>query len=204
MARMPRLTPRKTPKQDRSRALVAAILESTRRVLLEHGPEEAAVVEIAKVAGVSPGSLYQYFPSRESLFAALHLQLLEDHIAYLGDNLLEHRESEAAEVADVIAMSQLRLWRDDGAILAALEACEPQIGSTEKLEPLRERGQRLLRAFFQSRPELEARAPLLALALPPAVWGVLRTFDAQPISDEDLFPLIAGVSRGLLQAATIA
>jgi AcrR family transcriptional regulator len=67
----PPTEPRKQPRQARSRALVEAILDATERVLAQEGPEQATTTRIAEVAGVSVGSLYQYFPSRDALLAAV-------------------------------------------------------------------------------------------------------------------------------------
>ena len=71
MPKPPPTEPRKQPRQARSRALVEAILDATERVLAQEGPEEATTTRVAEVAGVSVGSLYQYFPSREALLAAV-------------------------------------------------------------------------------------------------------------------------------------
>lgn len=65
------LMPRKRPRQRRSRATVEAILEATARVLVQEGFDRASTNRIAKVAGVSVGSLYQYFPSKEALIHEL-------------------------------------------------------------------------------------------------------------------------------------
>lgn len=64
-----RSEPRKRPSQDRSRFTVEAILVATERVLAEHGVAGATTNRIAEVAGVSIGSLYQYFPNKDALVA---------------------------------------------------------------------------------------------------------------------------------------
>jgi len=66
-----RTVPRKVPRQDRSRATVDAILEAAARVLVKEGFERTTTNRVALAAGVSVGSLYQYFPSKEALVAAL-------------------------------------------------------------------------------------------------------------------------------------
>jgi len=66
-----RTVPRKLPRQDRSRATVDAILEAAARVLVKEGFERTTTNRVAEAAGVSVGSLYQYFPSKEALVAAL-------------------------------------------------------------------------------------------------------------------------------------
>jgi AcrR family transcriptional regulator len=63
--------PRKTASQKRSRLTVDALLEATARILVREGFDKASTNRIAEVAGVSVGSLYQYFPSKEALVAAL-------------------------------------------------------------------------------------------------------------------------------------
>ncbi|RDV36467.1 TetR/AcrR family transcriptional regulator [Bradymonadaceae bacterium TMQ3] len=63
--------PRKEPVQERSRALVEALIEATARILEDEGPEALTTNRVAEVAGTSIGSLYQYFPNKEALLAAL-------------------------------------------------------------------------------------------------------------------------------------
>lgn len=62
---------RKKPKQGRSKELVDAIFQATVRILPEVGSENVTTKKIAEVAGVSIGSLYQYFPNKETLLAAV-------------------------------------------------------------------------------------------------------------------------------------
>src|SRR6185437_1910622 len=71
MPRKLRTTPRKLASQERSRQTVNSILEATTRVLIKDGYDRASTNKIAAVAGVSVGSLYQYFPSKEALVAAV-------------------------------------------------------------------------------------------------------------------------------------
>src|SRR6201995_5409505 len=71
MARKPATKPRKHASQARSRATVDALVEATARILVREGFDKASTNRIAEVAGVSVGSLYQYFPGKEALVAAL-------------------------------------------------------------------------------------------------------------------------------------
>src|SRR5246127_2557699 len=66
-----RTVPRKMPKQQRSKETVDVILTATARILVKDGFDRASTNRIADAAGVSIGSLYQYFPSKEALVAAL-------------------------------------------------------------------------------------------------------------------------------------
>ena len=67
----PPLRPRKTPRQPRSRHTVAVLLEAAAKVLEDRGMAGFNTNAVAQVAGVGIGSLYQYFPSKESLVVAL-------------------------------------------------------------------------------------------------------------------------------------
>jgi AcrR family transcriptional regulator len=71
------LTPRKSPRQSRSAATVSAILDATARILVERGYAATSTNAVAERAGVSVGSLYQYFPNKDALVAALHARHAE-------------------------------------------------------------------------------------------------------------------------------
>jgi AcrR family transcriptional regulator len=71
MAPRIRTVPRKQATQARAQATVDVILKATARILVRDGYDRASTNKIAVAAGVSIGSLYQYFPSKEALVAAL-------------------------------------------------------------------------------------------------------------------------------------
>jgi len=69
--RQVKTTPRKRPSQSRSKATVDTILGATARILIKHGFGGLTTNAVAEAAGVSIGSLYQYFPNKQALVAAL-------------------------------------------------------------------------------------------------------------------------------------
>lgn len=69
-----RVRQRKQPVQERSRATVEAVLEATLQVLLREGLAGLTTTRVAERAGVSVGTLYQYFPDKQSLVMALKVQ----------------------------------------------------------------------------------------------------------------------------------
>ena len=75
---------RKSPKQSRSKITVEAILQATTHILLAGGAQALTTNHVAERAGVSIGSLYQYFPNKESLIAALIEQHVQQEIECLS------------------------------------------------------------------------------------------------------------------------
>ena len=73
----PHLTPRKTPRQARATATLDAIFEATIQVLVRDGPHRLTTTRVAERAGVSVGTMYQYFPHKQALFYALNERYLD-------------------------------------------------------------------------------------------------------------------------------
>ncbi|NDC64692.1 MAG: TetR/AcrR family transcriptional regulator, partial [Planctomycetia bacterium] len=69
--RSPPVSPRKAPQQDRSRALVEWIVEGATRILAADGLAGLTTNRVAEVAGISIGSLYQYFPNKDAIVVAI-------------------------------------------------------------------------------------------------------------------------------------
>ncbi len=78
MKKPDRLIPRKEPQQRRSRVTYDAILEAAAQILIERGYAATTTNHIARRAGISIGSLYQYFPSKEAIAVYLVPARLEN------------------------------------------------------------------------------------------------------------------------------
>lgn len=85
-ARAPR--PRKNPTQARARALVDAIRQASVRILREEGAAALNTNHIAEMAGVSIGSLYQYFPNKEAIVS----EIFEELLLQEGNELQKHKQ----------------------------------------------------------------------------------------------------------------
>lgn len=72
------LKPRKTPRQARSEATVDAIFEATIQVLLAEGAARLTTTRVSERAGVSVGTMYQYFPNKQALLFAVLKRHIED------------------------------------------------------------------------------------------------------------------------------
>ncbi len=76
MPKRPALKPRREPQQERSRQMRDDILEASIRVFAIEGPRRFTTLRVAEVAGISVGSLYQYFPNKDALVYALHTRMV--------------------------------------------------------------------------------------------------------------------------------
>jgi AcrR family transcriptional regulator len=94
-SRRKRLDPRKQPTQSRATETVNAVLEAAARVLERHGFEGYTTNAIAERAGVSIGSLYQYFPGKDAVTVALierESALLLANVAH-ADSITDYRDA---------------------------------------------------------------------------------------------------------------
>lgn len=102
--REPARAPRRAPRRAQGADTRAVILEAVSRVVTKVGVEGASVRAIATAAGVGPGSIYQFFPTREALLAAWEEALLakkgETLVAAVGERLAAQAPAE-----DVIAVA---------------------------------------------------------------------------------------------------
>lgn len=156
---------RKTPRQERSRALVEAILEATVRVLLEDGAERTTTVRVAERAGVSVGSLYQYFPSREALLAAVaqrHTEQLKATLASILDAGSTDLRTALASMIDAV----IRAHQLSPALTAALGGELPRFGPLDWKTASAQRGRELaVRLFARHADELKPGLDVEAAAL---------------------------------------
>lgn len=110
MARTNRVRPRREATQERSQETVGAILLATDSVLARVGLEKATTREIADVAGVSIGTLYRYFPSKDALFLAMLRRRWDEETRALAA-IMTKLAGERASLRETI--EQVVLWTVD-------------------------------------------------------------------------------------------
>src|SRR5271170_7705238 len=86
-------TIRRRPRQRRARETVEAVLDAVIRILKRDGIRAITTNRIAEVAGVSIGSVYQYFPDKGSIFNALHQRHIDQVDRLIQRTLVEHASS---------------------------------------------------------------------------------------------------------------
>jgi AcrR family transcriptional regulator len=150
MARKPATRPRKHASQERSRATVDALIEATARILVREGFDKASTNRIAEVAGVSVGSLYQYYPGKEALVAAV----IDRH----NQDIMQVVRGAAAQVAAqpvdkavrrLVAVA-IEAHRVNPKLHRVLAEQLPRTGRLADVETFNREAQALFRAYLES------------------------------------------------------
>jgi AcrR family transcriptional regulator len=155
----PSLRPRKAPQQARASATVETILQAATRVLSSGALAGFTTNRIAEVAGVSVGSLYQYFPNKAALVAAL----IERAQTSLADAIEQScKRSQGQPLATLLAgLVDVAIEHQFGNALlaAALDHEEQRLPLQEVLNSAQSRIVKAVRAALHKHPEL-AGAPV--------------------------------------------
>jgi AcrR family transcriptional regulator len=174
---------RRTPLQDRSRQRVERILDAAAQVFGERGYDAATTEEIARIAGTSIGSVYQFFPNKLAIFNAISLRYL-DRARALFDTFV---------TPESIAMPWPELI--DRGIDAFAEFHEGEPGFRAILLNWRVSAELLLANDAVNR-ELAHRAEAILVAQAPGLTPRRRALVATMIIEIVSSMLILGVRRG--------
>jgi AcrR family transcriptional regulator len=141
-------TARNQPQQPRSRATVSLILDASIRVLDREGLDAMTTSRVAEVAGVSVGTLYQYFAHREAIIAALQERELERASAMLERTLKDGVALDDRQLSRVIVEELLRLYRAAPALHRVLAVDGLRFSPPERVVAFDARSVALLKAFL--------------------------------------------------------
>src|SRR5262245_35498734 len=133
MARRSLTKPRKIASQERSRATVDALVEATARILIREGFDKASTNRIAEVAGVSVGSLYQYFPSKEALVVAVAERHHQEIMQTVRGELAEVLAAPVEKAMRKLIAVAVKAHRVDPELHRVLAEQIPRVGKLEKL-----------------------------------------------------------------------
>lgn len=143
----PVVSPRKRPRQSRSEHLVAAILEAAVRVLEREGAARFTTARVAEAAGVSVGSLYQYFPNKQAIL----FRLQADEWKQTGGQLHEMLADAARPPPERLRRAVLAFFRsecEEAALRGALADAAPLYRDAPEAAAHRRAGQKHLAAFM--------------------------------------------------------
>jgi len=204
MAQKLQTNPRKSASQERSRSTVDALLEATARVLMKEGYDRASTNRIAEVAGVSIGSLYQYFPSKEALVAAV-IDRHTQQVSQVTRNALAKVAARPIEVAarEFVSVA-IDAHRVNPKLHGVLSEQIPRVGRLENIEATQREAYTLVRGYLEAhRDEIDVADPDLAAFVVVTVVealthaAVLRRPDI--LTDEKARLFVDDVTRLLVQ-----
>jgi AcrR family transcriptional regulator len=144
---------RKTPKQARAQVTVDAILTATAELLVELGYERTTTNAIARRAGVSIGSLYQYFPNKEALFTALCEQHMNEMTALLIGEIGSLRGRPLDEAIRPLVKALLRAHAVAPALHRVFIEQVPRINGLERVQQVDRMLVEVMSAELAKRPE---------------------------------------------------
>jgi len=184
-------TPRKEPKQARARATIEAILAAAAQILVQDGFEAATTNSIAQRAGVSVGSLYQYFPSKEAVIFAL----VERHVGkmqrQLEEVIAEYSEAPLEEIVPTYVKAMLAAHRVEPRLHRVFSEQLPKLAGRDALMRWSEDAERVVRGvLYQHRDRLRPRdlemAAFLLLHAVDAITHALVIFRPRYLEREAL------------------
>jgi AcrR family transcriptional regulator len=130
----PSLRPRKEPVQKRSQVTVDAIVEAAARVFVKEGYANSTTNRIAELAGVSVGSLYEYFPNKASLLAALVERQTEIMARVMRERLAAVEGRPLKEVVSTIARAVIEAHYQNVDLNRLLIAGMPRVALWRRIE----------------------------------------------------------------------
>ena len=163
MARKPLTNPRKHASQARSRATVGALIEATARILVRESFEGVSTNRIAEEAGVSIGSLYQYFPSKEALVAAVIDRHHDELMEVVRGTLAEVVTLPMAQAVRRLVTVAIEAHRVDPKLHRVLAEQIPRTGRLKNVELFNRENYAMFRRYLEGHRD-EIRAVDLDLA----------------------------------------
>ncbi|KQU85515.1 TetR family transcriptional regulator [Mesorhizobium sp. Root102] len=163
MAPKPLMNPRKGASQERSRATVDALVEATARILIREGFDKASTNRIAVEAGVSVGSLYQYYPGKEALVAAVIDRHNQEIMQVVRGAFAEIASQPVEKAVRRLVAVAIEAHSIDPKLHRVLAEQIPRTGRLENVETFNREAHAMFKAYLESHRD-ELRAADLALA----------------------------------------
>ena len=167
--------PRKSPVQARSAASVEAMLEATIQVLLQVGKEQLTTTRVAARAGVSVGTLYQYFPNKSALLQAILRRHLDGVCSAIEDVCEQQKGQPLEQMASALMTAFLAAKMLDAKTSAALYSVSSDVDGARIAQQMGARSHAAVAKMLDSAAEpLTTDTRLVATMLYGVMVGVSR------------------------------
>jgi AcrR family transcriptional regulator len=142
------------PRQERSKATVKAVIEASFIAVARHGIANTTTRHIADMAGISVGSLYEYFENKEAVFAAMHARFVEDIVGVIQPLAPELIRMPIDDAVRTLMNSVADFLRRDNGIYLACARNALQVDISDYLEPVNKALMELVMLYIMHNPEL--------------------------------------------------
>lgn len=156
------ISSRKQPKQARSSELVSAILEAAVQVLAKEGAQRFTTARVAEKAGVSVGSLYQYFPNKAAILFRLQSDEWRQTMDVLKKTLADTGKPPPERLRRLVHVF-IRSECDEAAVRVALDDAAPLYRDAPEAQAIKASGDRIVHAFMkEALPKASSAKRILA------------------------------------------
>jgi AcrR family transcriptional regulator len=129
--------------------MIETLLDATARVLTQDGYDRASTNRIAAAAGVSIGSLYQYFPNKEALVAALVERHAHEMLNMLRQAIAESAPHSLENSLRMMVRSMVDAHRVDPVLHRIFDEQVPRMGQLAEIEAVEREGFALVRGYLE-------------------------------------------------------
>ncbi|WP_337268805.1 TetR/AcrR family transcriptional regulator [Oryzifoliimicrobium ureilyticus] len=169
------LNPRKKPRQTRAKVTLDAIFEATIQLLLSDGLHRLTTTRVAERAGVSVGTMYQYFPHKLSLIYALNERYLEALAEKIEATCQRHKGAPVQTMVDALIDTYWDAKTERPEVTRALYRSVAELDNEELIEAFAKRVDAATLSMFDTAPqEAFADLPQVNLALLTVIFGTVR------------------------------
>ena len=194
---------KKKPRQARAKATVDAIVEATGEVFARSGFKKTTTAGVAERAGVSVGSLYQYFPDKQALIGAFFERRLAEDFELMERIAARAADASPVTLLRIVTEEMVALYRRDRALYVSVAEILPLAEQTPELRDGLARGVAMAAAHLRLHPDLHGdRDPdLLALVILHSLRSALFRIVAhapEKLDDPHLAEILVGGTLGFL------
>lgn len=169
------LKPRKAPRQARARVTVDAIFEATIQLLLREGVHRLTTTRVAERAGVSVGTMYQYFPNKRALIYALNARYLDALAEKIETACAAHHGAPTDRMVEALVGTYWRAKTERADVTRALYRSVAEMDNKALVDAFAARVDAATTAMLASAPgAATANLPTTNLTLVTVIFGAVR------------------------------
>ena len=169
------LTPRKRPRQARAAATLDAIFEATIQLLLVDGPHRLTTTRVAQRAGVSVGTMYQYFPHKQALVYALNERYLQVLAEKIEATCHAHRGAPIRRMVEALIGTYWRAKTERADVTRALYRSVVELDNEALIDTFERRVDTATAAMLASASDATfAELESVSLTLVTVIFGTVR------------------------------